>query len=160
MGIRGRTLAPTAAPFGAAFHAALARGFALAFLLTLAAAAPAPAAGQTAEPETRTTQDAVYTADQAARGKQVYQESCVGCHVLDWYTGDVVRVWNGQPLFGLFELIRTRMPEDNPGGLSRRQYVDVLAYFLELNGMPTGEQELSTGASRLRQILFEWRDER
>lgn len=120
---------------------------------------PGALAAQSSD-DTRTTQEGVYTAAQAARGKQVYQDSCVGCHVLDWYTGEVVRVWNGQPVFGLFELIRTRMPEDNPGGLSRRQYVDVLAYILELNGMPSGDQELSTGASRLRQILFEWRDER
>lgn len=105
-----------------------------------------------------TTQQGVYTTEQAARGKRAYQETCVGCHVLDWYRGDVVRVWDGQPLFGLFDVISTRMPEDNPGGLSRRQYVDMLAYILELNGMPAGDRELSTGASRLRQILFEWRD--
>ncbi len=132
---------------------------ALAFAAPAGFAVPGSLVAQSSD-DTRTTQEGVYTAAQAARGKQVYQDSCVGCHVLDWYTGDVVRVWNGQPVFGLFELIRTRMPEDNPGGLSRRQYVDVLAYILELNGMPTGEQELSTGASRLRQILFEWRDER
>jgi S-disulfanyl-L-cysteine oxidoreductase SoxD len=127
-------------------------------MLALAAwGAGMPASAQ--QEAAASTQDGVYTPDQAARGKQTYQQACVGCHVLDWYRGDVVRVWDGEPLFGLFEIIRTRMPEDNPGSLTRRQYVDMLAYILELNGMPAGEQELSTGASRLRQIRFEWRDE-
>lgn len=116
--------------------------------------APLPVLAQ----ETVTTLDGVYTAEQAARGKQIYQRSCVGCHALDWYQGDMVRAWAGAPLFGLFEVISTKMPEDNPGSLSRRQYVDMLAYILELNDMPVGDQELSTGASRLRQILFQWRD--
>jgi mono/diheme cytochrome c family protein len=121
--------------------------------LLLALPAHAPAQAQEAP---ATTLDGVYTAEQATRGRLVYQRSCVGCHALDWYQGEVVRAWEGAPVFGLYEIIRTRMPEDNPGSLSRRQYADVLAYILELNGMPVGEQELSTGASRLRQILFQW----
>jgi mono/diheme cytochrome c family protein len=121
--------------------------------LLLALSAHAPAQAQEAP---ATTLDGVYTAEQATRGRLVYQRSCVGCHALDWYQGEVVRAWEGAPVFGLYEIIRTRMPEDNPGSLSRRQYADVLAYILELNGMPVGEQELSTGASRLRQILFQW----
>jgi mono/diheme cytochrome c family protein len=124
--------------------------------LLLALPAHAPAQAKEAQEAPVTTLDGVYTAEQAARGRLVYQRSCVGCHALDWYQGEVVRAWEGAPVFGLYEIIRTRMPEDNPGSLSRRQYADVLAYILELNGMPVGEQELSTGASRLRQILFQW----
>lgn len=111
-----------------------------------------------AQEETRTTLDGVFTAEQAARGKAVYQESCVQCHALDWYKGDVVRAWEGAPLYNLFDVISTRMPEDNPGSLDRREYVDMLAYILELNGMPPGEQPLSTGSSRLRAILFKWKE--
>ena len=36
------------------------------------------------------------------------------------------------------------MPDDNPGKLSRRQYADIVAYLLQLNGMPrTGPRSLS-----------------
>ena len=128
------------------------------WLLLAACAIPAPAAAAQEPPEARTTLDGVYTAEQAARGKRTYVRVCSQCHVLDWYRGDVVRVWEGAPLYGLFEVISTTMPQDNPGSLDRRDYVDMLAYILELNGMPAGDQELSTGASRLRQILFRWSD--
>jgi mono/diheme cytochrome c family protein len=123
-----------------------------------AGSAAAPLAGQ--EGGAATTLDGVYTSEQAERGKGTYQQACSQCHALDWYTGEVVKAWEDAPLYGLFEVISTKMPEDNPGSLSRREYVDLLAYILELNGMPAGDQSLSTGASRLRQILFKWRDER
>lgn len=132
--------------------------WALAVPLLALASVAAPLAAQTSP--AATTLDGVYSAEQAARGRTTYQRACSGCHALDWYTGAVVRAWEGSPLFGLFEVISTKMPEDNPGSLSRREYVDVLAYILELNGMPPGEQDLSTGASRLRQIVFAWKDAR
>lgn len=116
------------------------------------------ARGQAGEEAPPTTQDGVYTAEQAERGRETYMRVCSQCHALDWYTGDIVRAWNGAPIYGLFEVISTTMPQDNPGSLQRRQYVDMIAYILELNGMPAGEAELSTGTSRLRQILFQWSD--
>lgn len=127
-------------------------------LTTLALLAPAPAPAQTTD-EPVTTLDGVYTAEQAERGRRIYQQSCAGCHALDWYQGDAVRSWQGAPLYSLFDVISTNMPEDNPGSLTRRQYVDVLAYILGLNDLPTGDEELSTGASRLRQILIQLRNE-
>ena len=134
--------------------------------LRIVAAGAAVAAGLWAapvgaqEPDSRTTLDGVFTTEQAARGRQTYVRVCSQCHALDWYQGDVVRAWEGAPLYGLFEVISTTMRQDNPGSPRRREYVDMLAYILELNGMPPGEQELSTGTSRLRQILFRWSDDR
>ncbi|MEQ9568810.1 MAG: cytochrome c [Longimicrobiales bacterium] len=125
-------------------------------LLALAGSADALRAQST--DETRTTLDGVYTTEQAERGRETYIQVCAECHVLDWYTGDIVRAWEGAPLYNLFEVISTTMPQNNPGSLPRRQYVDMLAYILELNGMPPGDAELSTGTSRLRQILFQWSD--
>lgn len=118
----------------------------------------ADGAGAQSPDETRTTLDGVYTTEQAERGRQTYIQVCAECHVLDWYTGEIVRAWEGAPLYNLFEVISTTMPQNNPGSLPRRQYVDMLAYILELNGMPPGDAELSTGTSRLRQILFRWSD--
>ena len=86
-------------------------------------------------------------------------EVCAECHALTWYSGDVVRVWAGQPLANLYELISTTMPESNPGSLSRKQYVDMLAYVFELNGLPPGAEELPRRTSLLNRIIIEWRDE-
>lgn len=113
-------------------------------------------AGSTAAQEVRTTLDGVYTDEQAERGRATYVRTCSQCHTLDWYTGDLMKAWAEAPVFNLFEVISTTMPEDNPGSLPRRDYVDMIAYILKVNGMPPGDAELSTGASRLRQILFRW----
>ena len=127
------------------------------FTLTAAAALliAAPVTAQ-ADPEGPTTLDGVFTAEQAEAGRIVYQQKCVGCHTLDWYTGDIIHAWEGGSLFALFEVISTTMPQDNPSSLQRRQYVEVLAYILELNGLPAGETPLSSGRSRLNAIRFEF----
>ena len=103
-----------------------------------------------------TTLDGVYTAEQAEAGKATYVRVCSACHTLDWYRGDIVRAWEGGSVYGLFEIISTTMPQDNPGSLQRRDYVDVLAYILELNGLPAGSDPLPTGRSRLSAIKFQF----
>jgi len=137
--------------------AGLPRGSAfLALALTLCGARPCSAQDVENEPRMPTTQDSVYTSEQAARGKQVYQRACVACHTLDFYQGETLRSWEGTPIFGLYDLIRTRMPESNPGSLKSREYVDVIAYILEINGMPPGESALRPRASMLKNILIKW----
>lgn len=122
----------------------------------LAALLVAP--GSLGAQETRTTQDGVYTADQAERGKEVYMKVCSECHPLDWYQGEIMRAWEGAPIYYFFDVVQSTMPQSNPGSLPRRDYVDMLAYILELNGMPPGEEELSSRSSLLQSILFEWRN--
>ena len=106
-----------------------------------------------------TTLDSVYTTEQAEKGRELYQKACAGCHTLDWYTGDIVRAWEGGSLFGLYEVIQSTMPQDNPGSLRNREYVELLAYILELNGLPAGETPLSSRRSRLRAIRFQFEKE-
>lgn len=121
--------------------------------------APAPAVGQDdSGPAVRSTLDGVYTPEQAERGRTTYVRVCAACHALDWYQGDQIAAWTGAPVYNLFEVIRTSMPKDNPGSLKRREYVDMLAYILALNGMPPGSEELPVGSSRLRRILFQMKE--
>ncbi|MDT8369466.1 MAG: cytochrome c [Longimicrobiales bacterium] len=127
----------------------------LAALTVIAALALAPGTTN-AQDSTVTTLDSIYTAAQAERGREVYIRVCSQCHTLDWYQGEIIRAWEGGPLYNLFEVISTRMPEDNPGSLSRREYVAVLAYILSINGLPAGSTPLSTGRSRLAAILFKF----
>lgn len=129
----------------------------VAFALGLGGAAVCAARTPAQEGASRTTQDGVYAARQAERGKESYKRACAGCHALDWYQGDVMKPWDGAPLGDLYEVIATTMPQNNPGSLKRREYLDLVAYILSLNDMPAGGEELPLPADDLKKILVKWR---
>ena len=112
----------------------------------------------------RSVRDGVYTEDQAKRGSLLYNQHCSACHGADLTGGDEVPAlrgesflanWSGLPLSELFERIRTSMPADNPGKLSRPQNADILAYILKFDTYPAGSGELPTQTDALQQIRFE-----
>ena len=109
------------------------------------------------EEASRTTADGVYTAEQAERGKESYKAACAGCHALDWYQGATMKAWDGAPLFNLYDVVATTMPQNNPGSLKRREYLDLLAYVLSLNDMPAGGEELPAAPEVLKKIVIKWR---
>ena len=133
------------------------KGRAWLFLVATSLGLGTPLTGQT--PGTRTTLDGVYTAEQAALGKQAYQRVCSECHSLDYYSGATIRPWAGANVYSMYNLIRTQMPQNNPGSLRPREYVAMIAYILELNGMPAGGEALSSRRSELQNIVFKWTDE-
>jgi mono/diheme cytochrome c family protein len=98
----------------------------------------------------------VYTAEQASRGKLVYQRACAECHALDFYRGDTMKSWEGGSLSDLYDALSVLMPKANPGSLKRREYVDILAYILSINGMPAGEKDLPSDAADLKVIRIKW----
>ena len=59
--------------------------------------------------------------------------------------------WNDLTVGDLFDRIRTTMPLDNPGRLSRTQTADVIAFVLKANNWPAGTTELPAD-SALKQI--------
>lgn len=99
---------------------------------------------------------ATYTAEQAVRGERVYQNVCIECHEKLEYTGADFRVkWNGRTVFDLFDLLRTTMPDEDPGILSRQEYADVLGYMLKLNGVPPGATPVSTDDAALKKVKID-----
>lgn len=97
----------------------------------------------------------VYSDSQAMRGASVFRRVCSACHVTTQFSGATFRgAWSGRNAFELFELIRTTMPQDNPGRLRRQEYADVVAYVFRLNGMPPGTRDLPTDSDSLRAISF------
>lgn len=131
---------------------------ALAVALALAVATPTNARAQTgaAEPETRSTLDRVFTAEQAERGAETFEAECSACHAPGFFTASTfVRSWSGRALYWLSKQIRTTMPESNPGSLKREEVSDILAYVLSLNGYPGGEQPLPAEDDLLRLIVLE-----
>ena len=93
---------------------------------------------------------------QATRGKAVYDQICVSCHETLEYTGaDFRDKWNGRPIYDLYDLMRTTMPDDAPGTLTPQQYVDVVVYMMKLNGVAAGKNELSFTADSLKKYKME-----
>jgi S-disulfanyl-L-cysteine oxidoreductase SoxD len=130
----------------------------LASVLMIAATAPVAAAQQpsAAVTDTPSASRGAYTEAQAARGESTYRASCTSCHATSAYVGDAfVRAWAGRTAFDLFELIRTTMPNDNPGRLSRQEYADIVAYMFKLNRFPPGERPLPTDDEGLKQVRIE-----
>jgi mono/diheme cytochrome c family protein len=101
----------------------------------------------------RPTSSGVYTQAQAARGEGAYQTSCQSCHAKSEYTGDKFKTaWVSRTAFDIFDVIRTQMPEDNPGSLERAQYVDIVAYIFSLNAFPAGSAELGGDDAALKKV--------
>ena len=104
--------------------------------------------------------------DQQTRGKAVFVEKCSECHKENLkgtndsppLTGDMFWMnWETYSANNLFEQVRTTMPDDNPGGLERQQYVDVVAYILRFNEVPlTGD--LPSDADSLKKIIIKKKD--
>jgi S-disulfanyl-L-cysteine oxidoreductase SoxD len=128
--------------------------------LSLAAAAVAAAAQA---PQTMTVWNGVYSNEQADRGGKVYERECARCHGDDLGGIEAApalrgatfsETWNGLPLAELFDRVRTSMPQDKPGSLSRAETADVLAHMLRAGGFPAGEKTLAGDATALGQITF------
>ncbi|HEV8304753.1 MAG TPA: cytochrome c [Gemmatimonadales bacterium] len=127
-------------------------------LLGLAAAArPAPGQG-TADTATRSVAAGVYTAVEARAGEAVFRRVCLECHATgQFHDAAFQRSWTGRTARELFELIRTQMPQDNPGRLRRDEYAAVLAYILELNGCPPSDTALGSDDAALRRVRLEFK---
>jgi mono/diheme cytochrome c family protein len=107
--------------------------------------------------------DGVYSEAQAKRGEALYQQYCSSCHGADMAGGEMApglaggefaSNWNELTLGQLFERIRTSMPQNNPGSLSRQQDADILAFMLYKGTAPAGESELPTQTEMLNTIKF------
>jgi mono/diheme cytochrome c family protein len=130
------------------------------WLLLIAAgfAVPAAASAQSAPPLTRSTRAGVYTPDQAANGKELYAMHCVSCHTAITHTGpQFAAKWDGRPFWELYSFVREEMPKSDPGSLTQREYITVLAYVLQMNGMPSGEAPLPTDSTELSRIRIEFK---
>jgi cytochrome c5 len=135
------------------------------FVLGLAAGAYAAAvltvslAGVASPQEGKTTRDGVYTAAQAARGKELFEKVCSKCHVFA-VDPSVPKLegpplggatffnnWEDKTIFALATSIRLGMPPDGSVTVDAQQAADVIAFILQSNTLPAGESELTADAS-------------
>jgi mono/diheme cytochrome c family protein len=125
--------------------------------LVMAGALRQRAGAQSSPPRpTRSTASGVYTEGQATRGRDTYLMQCKSCHTPESHTGAVFASWWGQkPLSELYQFITTRMPKNEPGSLQPEEYIDVVAYLLKLNEMPSGSDELPADSVALKKIRID-----
>jgi cytochrome c len=122
-----------------------------------------------AESETSSIRDGVFSAEQARRGQVAYTGPCDRCHgyKLDGASDDpdmlpappvagpkFLRKWNGRSLAALVEYMRVTMPANNPGYLSDREWVDIVAYMLSTSRMPAGPEPLPPDREALAGIVI------
>jgi len=118
--------------------------------------ASATAQAQATDSTGKSVWQGVYNESQAARGDTEHQNNCTSCHGTEKYSGEAfAKAWIGRTAFDLFDQLKTTMPDDNPGGLSVQQYVDVIAYIFKVNGMPAGTDSLSNDPEALRRIKID-----
>lgn len=132
-------------------------GLLAAALMAAVLGAPGRLEAQSGDPARaeRTVLDGVYSAAQAARGKDAFLDVCAQCHTSSQFRGAGWRRLRGErPVREYFEQIRTSMPIDNPGGLARDEYAAIIAYILQLNGYPAGPAALPADSEALRAIRF------
>jgi cytochrome c len=88
-----------------------------------------------------TTNDAIYSKEQAKVGEQLYKDHCLLCHDKKYFR-PVFKTWEGKSLGMMNTVMNTSMPLSNPASLAMQDYVDILAYMLSLNRYPAGDQPL------------------
>ena len=118
-------------------------------LATALLAAAVPAFGQPAGA-------GVYTADQAAAGRAVYERECAACHQPNLQGSfeapplageSFLRFWGDLAPSDLFDRISSSMPPEQPGELGEAAYIDVVAYLLQANGAPAGGAPLEASTA-------------
>jgi mono/diheme cytochrome c family protein len=107
---------------------------------------PAPANGAGG------TVPVTFTADQVARGSDIYAERCVQCHGDTLDNGEFggaplngsyfKKHWGAGSVAALVAFMKAKMPPDRPGSLTDQSYADLTAFLLDANDYPKGDKEL------------------
>ena len=112
----------------------------------------------------KSTASGVFTAEQAKSGERSFQAKCATCHGADLHSTDAEAPdltegafkfgWDGKTVANRFEQIRSTMPLGNARGLDDQTYIDIVAYILQFNGIPAGNQKLEPNVRSLEQIVI------
>jgi S-disulfanyl-L-cysteine oxidoreductase SoxD len=116
-----------------------------------------------AQTPARNVWDGVFTADQAAKGKVLYDAKCATCHGADLTGQEMAPAlsgglflgnWSGQAAGDLFTRIHTTMPANDPGSLNNAETAQILSYILSFNKFPAGAAPLPTDDPALAAITI------
>ncbi len=99
----------------------------------------------------RTVWDGVFTTDQAAQGKTLFEAKCAMCHGVDLNGAEMapalsgagfISNWSGVSVAELATRIHTTMPANDPGSLTNQQVALAISYILSFNQFPAGTTAL------------------
>jgi S-disulfanyl-L-cysteine oxidoreductase SoxD len=111
----------------------------------------------------RSVWDGVYTQEQARQGQAIYKENCSDCHG-DSLAGDdapalagteFLSNWGGLTVADLFERIRTTMPQNKAGSLTKEENAAIVAYILSACQFPAGKSALPQQTEVLKEIRID-----
>src|ERR1700686_4124206 len=112
----------------------------------------------------RSTASGVFSAEQAKNGERAFQAKCASCHGADLHStepeapdlteGAFRFGWQGKTIANRFEEIRGTMPYGNARSLDDQTYLDIVAYILAFNGIPSGNQKLEPDVPALEKIVI------
>jgi cytochrome c5 len=108
----------------------------------------------------KTTNDGVYTKEQADGAKAQYDKICAECHAFtvaakkkpkDKPLGEdpFFEEWTGRPLSELVSLIHLTMPDDGSADVSEEEATSLVAYILQQNGFAAGATPLSRDSTAI-----------
>jgi mono/diheme cytochrome c family protein len=105
-----------------------------------------------AKPDPKSILDRIYSVAQAQRGEARFKQSCASCHTTQSFAdGAFADRWSGQSMAEVFEWVSANMPDNDPGGLKKEDYADVLAYILGMNAYPVGAADMPADRETLKQ---------
>ena len=114
--------------------------------------------------ETRSPSTGVFTEEQARRGAVAYNANCASCHGSELRSTDreipnlsdksFKFSWVGKTIAEKFEIVRTTMPPKEERSLEDQVYLDIVAYILQFNKIPSGNQSLKPDLQILTQIVI------
>lgn len=79
-------------------------------------------------------------------GEALFGVHCARCHANVEIERRIRNDWSGRPASQLFEITRQTMPATAPGSLSDADYLQVLAYMLDVTGVERPAGELTTAS--------------
>ncbi len=87
-------------------------------------------------------------------GAQIFGVHCAGCHATVEIERRIRNDWSGREATQLFERTRKTMPAAAPGSLSDADYLEVLAYMLDIAGVerPAGDLTLASLGNVVLQV--------
>ena len=107
------------------------------------------------DPVPETSMDGIFTAQQAERGRPLFDDLCQRCHSLQEFSGRTFdAIWAGVPAAALYARIANTMPLDQPGSLSIAQVSNLMAHILSENGNPAGDRPLEGDLDYLMTITL------
>jgi mono/diheme cytochrome c family protein len=112
------------------------------------------------------TPPSFFTPEQAQAGAIAFNQNCASCHGANLQgintpalVGDpFLSRWVGKSVNALYTYTHNQMPLGRGGSLSDQTYAETVAYILEQNDFPDGDEALQPGTPRLDDLVITQED--